>query len=339
MRKVLWIAMAVIFGCGANVQANSIACGEDYTVQAGETASGIASKAFGRGIRRQLFVNALIHRHGQTPPAGTVIAIPCASEDGLDLPKDYWSAANFQLADIMVHTAGYDHANIGSTRGAHALFDALLEGMLREGLLSASYKALSTQDYATYRPFPSSQGSYDVSFPWLKSDCAGQQEAWRRNGQLCTGVLWSDPLFEVTSSLYFEVGNDANLSTDLGGLSICVADESRSAVVQSGLLDADAFEVTSGSASRCLADLRSGAVAAAIVPDIVAASDMRKNSGAPALISAPGLAFSDMVHAVVDNKNPNARRILKRLNDGLAKTRDSGEWYDTVHAQLIRGLN
>lgn len=84
--------------------------------------------------------------------------------------------------------------------------------------------------------------------------------------------------------------------------------------------------------------LQSGRVAAAILPDVLAARVNRKTPGAAPLRRAPGPTYSDTVHAVVDKAHPIGRRILKRLNDGIAELRTNGEWYQIVRSQLTLQL-
>lgn len=336
MRKFLWATAVTIAAIGGAAQADEADCGADYISKPGETVYHVASKAFGPGLHRQLFVNAMMHRHGQNGGVlaeGTKISIPCAVNGGLDLPEGHWTAANDQSAEITVQTAVFDPASAGSAPSANSLFIALLEGSMREGLLIATFAALGSQEIAAHQPFPDDGDPKEVSFPWVRSDCV---DAPRRRGILCANALWSDPLFDLTSGVYAVQGGLDDLA-DVGPTGLCISDQSRAAAMQSGLLTPGMLgQVSGGSSEDCLATLRANGVAAVIVPDIDAAAENRLNPDAPRLQKLPGAAFSDTVHAVVDNRNPNARRILKRLNDGLKEIRISGEWYQIVHAELSK---
>lgn len=336
MRQLLWAAAMAIAAIGQTAQANEVDCGKTYISKAGDTVYNIASRAFDPGLHRQLFVNVLLHRHSENGGAlaeGTAISVPCAVDGGFELEKDYWSGSAYQTAKVTVQTAGYDQGSVESSRSVRSLFNALLEGTLREGLLIASFNTLTSRDVAASQPFSAGEGAKDVSYPWLKSDCA---DAQRRNEALCSDALWSNPLFEVTSSVYLPEGSVSTLA-DIGGIGLCVSDQSRVAVIQSGVLTPKMLSRMSGGSSEvCLASLRANTVAAVIVPDIAAAAESRLNRDAPRLQKAAGVAFSDTVHAVVDSRNPNAQRILKRLNDGLAEIRISGEWYQIVLAELSK---
>ncbi len=329
-------AAVAISAMGGAAEANETDCGQDYISKSGETVYQVASKAFGPGLHRQLFVNALMHRHGQNGGAlavGTKISIPCAGRGGLELPKGYWSASSYEIAEISVQTAGYDEGSVSASRSIESLYNALLEGMMREGLLVATFTSLAARDMVARQPFPDGGDASDVSFPWARSDCA---DAQRRSVALCSNALWSDPLFDLTSSVYTVQGDLGSLA-DLGPNGLCISDRSRAAAVQSGLLTPQMLSRASGGSSEdCLATLRANAVGAVIVPDIAAAAENRLNRNAPRLRKAPGAEFSDTVHAVVDNRNPNARRILRRLNDGLEEIRISGEWYRIVRSELSK---
>lgn len=336
MRQFLWATAVMIAAIGGAAQANEADCGTDYISQPGETVYHVASKAFGPGLHRQLFVNAMMHRHGQNGgvlAAGTTISIPCAVNGGFELPEDHWAAATDQPTEITVQTAGYDLASAGSAGSANSLFIALLEGLMREGMLVGTFDALGSQEVAAHQPFPDDGGLREVSFPWAKSDCV---DARRRRAALCANALWSDPLFDLTSGVYAVRGGLDNMA-DVGPGGLCVSDQSRAAAMQSGLLTPRMLSLASGGSSEdCLATLRANGVAAVIVPDIDAAAENRLNPDAPGLQKLPGAAFSDTVHAVVDHRNPNARQILKRLNDGLKEIRISGEWYRIVQAELSK---
>lgn len=336
MRQLLCMAAIAIAAIGGAAQAGEADCGEEYISKPDETVYHVASKAFGPGLHRQLLVNVLLYRHGQNGGVlaeGTAIEIPCAVNGGLELPKDYWSASTYQTAEITVLTAGYNQVSVASTRDVNSLYNALLEGLMGEGLLVASFATLGSREVAAYQPFPDDGGAKDVSFPWSKSDCA---DAQRRNEALCSSAIWSDPFFDLTSGVYVSQGGPESLA-ELGPEGLCISDQSRVAAMQSGLLSSRMLSrVSEGSSETCLASLRANAVAAVIVPDIAAAAENRLNRAAPRLQKIPGVAFSDTVHAVIDNRNPNARRILKRLNDGLEEIRISGDWYQIVHAELSK---
>lgn len=335
MKHLMIAAAMAISAIGGTAHANEADCGQDYISKSGETVYHVASKAFGPGLHRQLFVNALMHRHGQNGGAlatGTTISIPCAGNGGLELPKDYWSASTYEPAEITVLTAGYDQRSVSSTRSVSSLYNALLEGLMREGLLVATFDPLAALNAAPGQPFPDGD-AMDVSFPWVKSDCA---DAQRSGDALCADTLWSDPLFDLTSSIYTAQGGIDALA-DLGPTGLCISDRSRAAAMQSGLLTPKMLSrVSGGSSEDCLATLRANAVGAVIVPDIAAAANNRLNRNAAPVQKVAGATFSDTVHAVVDNRNPNARRILKRLNDGLEEIRVNGEWYQIVHAELSK---
>ncbi len=336
MRQFLWATTVMIAMIGGAAQANETDCGKDYISKPGETVYQVASKAFGPGLHRQLFVNAMLHRHGQNGGVlaeGTRISIPCAVNGGFELPEDHWTATTDLPAEVTVLTTGYDPAHAGPTRSANSLFTALLKGLMREGLLVGRFAALGSRYVAAHQPFPGDGGPKEVSFPWMKSDCV---DATQRRGALCANALWSDPLFDLTSGVYVVRGGLENLA-DVGPGGLCVSDQSRAAAMQSGLLTPEMLRrVSGGSSEDCLATLRANGVAAVIVPDIAAVSENRMNPDAPGLQKLPGAAFSDTVHAVVDDRNPNARRILKRLNDGLKEIRISGKWYQIVQAELSK---
>ena len=339
MRKSFWFALVLAAASATAAQGASIACGEVYVAKAGDTVAKVAAKAFGPGLHRQLFVNTMMHRHGGNGGAlaeGAIVAIPCASGTGLDVPADYWSASTYESAEITVQVAGYDPATVASVKNTGSLLAALLDEAMREGLLTPTYEQLPSANVATQRPFRDGKGAQDVSFPWRRTDCA---EARGASQPLCKGALWSDPFFEITSGAYMREDAFAGGLAGVKGRRVCIADESRAAVAQSGLVsDQILNRALGGQAPRCLALLWLGDVAAVIVPDIAAAAESRKNPTAPRLKKLQDAVFSDMFHAIVDRRNPNADRILKRMNEGLAKIRDSGAWYEIVRTELTAAL-
>ena len=84
--------------------------------------------------------------------------------------------------------------------------------------------------------------------------------------------------------------------------------------------------------------IQKGLVTAIIVPDLVAARESRRTPQAKPLRRVEAAAFTDTVHAVIDKANPDADRLLKRLNSGIAKIRTNGEWYQIIQAHLTRQL-
>lgn len=338
MRQVAWAAAVAIGAFCQAAQAAEIACGEDYVTQPGETVSMVSAKAYDPGINRQLFVNALIHRHavlGGALPEGTVITVPCASASGLDLPKEYWSVSSGAPIAVTVLTAWYEPSVAAAPGGSQSVFHALLGGLLQNGALTGSYETLPQDGVAELQPFADAEARGEISFPWFAADCVGP----RRTEALCAAALWSDPLFEITSGIFTRSGAGSNSLARLAQQGLCIADESRSAVEASNLIEARLLaRASGGEAARCLAALRSGAVSAVIVPDFAVALDARANGSAEPVQRVPGVVFADTVHAVVDGRLPHAKRLLGRLNKGLEKIRVSGDWYEIVRVELSKGL-
>lgn len=337
MRMMVLAAFAAITGLAAPAAAvEKLACGQDYTTKGGDTAHQIASQAYDPGLHRQLLVSILLHKHGSTLAEGTVISIPCASGAGFELPVEYWTGLSRQPAQVVVQTVGYDRDTIGGSDGLPPMLSALFDDALTKGLLEADFQKLDADSFAAYRPFPVSANAGDLSFPWLGSDCSDRANQGARPGKLCVESHWSDPIFELTSAAYVPASSETdNLTTGR----ICVADESRAAVQASGLPILSSWsDGVAGSALDCIGMIQKGLVTAIIVPDLVAARESRRTPKAKLLRRVEAAAFTDTVHAVIDKSNPDADRLLKRLNSGIAKIRTNGEWYQIIQAHLTRQL-
>ena len=340
MKRIGMAVAALVIGAGApSAAADSLTCGTEYVTAAGDSVHLVAAKAYGPGLHRQLMVNILFQRYRQKAGVfeeGTVIMIPCATANGFDLPASYWSTSSQNPLQVAIRTAGYDRQSVDAASGLPPLFSALIDEAMRIGQLAPDFHELGQQSLIAYRPFPISEDGGDVSYPWMAADCSESEGRARKSGALCAGSLWSDPIFEVTSAVYLSATGGGD---DYSTARLCIADESRAAVLASSAqAGSDPDAAMAGTVKECIALLRRGRIGAIIAPDVLVAQENRRNPPSQQLRRVSEATYSDTVHAVISRKNPAAKRILQRLNDGIEEIRTSGAWYRIVHAQLTRQL-
>ncbi len=338
MRNLGLAAFAAIMAFAAPaVAADKLECGGEYVTKKGDTIQLIASKAYGPGLHRQLMVNILLHLHGQNAGAlkeGTAVSIPCATEAGFEMPTEYWSGVATKPITVVMQTVGYDQNSPRDTSGLSPVFSSLIDEAMLKGRLEAEFRTLDEANLAADQPFPSSEGSGGISFPWPRTYCVDSVHQSRGSGQLCKDTHWSDPIFEVTSSIYVPT---PAVRGDVANRRLCLANESRAAVLASDT-PAPSRQVIAGSADECISMLKTDRVGAVIVPDVAAARENRQTPGVTVLHKALGPTYTDTIHAVVDKEHPASLRILQRLNDGIAKIRVNGQWYQIIQAHLTQQL-
>lgn len=319
-----------VSGFGGAASAQSGACGGPYVVQQNETIYSIASKTYETVLHRQLLVNLLAREHGAADrvlPAGGILTLPCPTPTGFSLNAIGLNTAKAKPVEVLVTTAGYEYSKAVAMVGPVSIYEALLDSVMRHGGMVPEFRTLSkAETTASARPLGANSLG-DLSFPWSPTDCAA-------GGGVCEQMLWSDPLFELTSTAYAAPGGPNWDAAENAAL--CIAKDSLGAVKHASPVYVEAAkDAVVAPTQACIAALRSGEVQIAILPDVSVAMDYRLNPSAPRLAAA-GPQIGVTMHAVVNRSTIGARRIISRVNAALEHLRVSGEWYDVVRVQMSR---
>lgn len=178
-----------------------------------------------------------------------------------------------------------------------------------------------------------------VIFPMYMPRCDDEHLLTRRTAALCKNFKWSAPLFHVITAMY--VAADASWTPqsddDLAGRTICLLGGKLGHLAHwRGLTEGDADLVTGRSPADCLEQVADGASDIALLPMIGADAALRRTGLAKEIRHAPALDGVLCIHAIARRSDAIAIADIFALNEGLAKIRANGDWFEIVKEHFSR---
>jgi len=182
--------------------------------------------------------------------------------------------------------------------------------------------------------------AFDAGFPWARPDCDGGAALDATAQFRCRRFFFSDPLYEVTTSLFVPTGSAvASLSSDkISGSTIClpagqaVYDLDRGG--RNWVKDGKVTLIRPPTVDACFQLLDSGTAAGVVTTEFAGRASINSlgMAGRVRMLAEP-VALTPL-HVVVSKSHPHARTMLYYINAALAKLRDSGD-YDTIVARHL----
>ncbi|MEL7465762.1 MAG: transporter substrate-binding domain-containing protein [Pseudomonadota bacterium] len=345
-RRILIALGAMFFGAPvAEAQTAGDACGGDYVVKAGDTLAKISRSIYGPGVPIQLLFSANADRlKGRLAdlPVGLELRAPCMADQPLDAvrsPQALRSLADRQRAENPTREPARTAAlRVVATPEWAPLMDrddpngGLVTHLLRAALDGgADVKVDFVSDRGAQVGPLLSDGLYDLSLGWSRADCAGDAAS------SCARLGWSDPIFETPVRIYVKPENTEMTRADLSNGVICVSDGVSEASLETlGATGSDLRFTRSRSTRDCAALVASGGARAAVSHQWLMSRsihDAGLDGQVAAHVQAPA---QEVLHAVIGARHPKRISILARINRGLAKMRDSGDWFRIVQTHLAR---
>ena len=335
------IAGALLLAGTAAAQAQE-ACSV-YTVQRGDSLSGIARTAYG-SISYQAVWDANRTVIGSNPNAilvGMDLKLPCA--DG-SLPGSNAVQASAATPAPEVGADGPIQIRlVTGTDYPPFTQENMLGGGIYTQLVRAAMDTMEPR-YETSITFVNDWDShleallpahaFDGSFPWLKPECDKPETLTPTTSARCENLLFSDPFYEIVNGLITR--SDSPLATtsdydDFHGTSICLPEGYVDApLAAGGLVEPVVTYFRPANPDDCFSALMAGDIQA-ISLEVVQADDIAGRLGlVDAVASNPTLTMVKLMSVYVDKSNPKAEQVIDALNAGLKNIRDSGLWFTTV---------
>lgn len=251
--------LTAMFGAGAEAQ--SLACGGEYTIKKGDTLQQVTRMAYGDGLSWKFIYKANKAVVGPNPSAievGMKIKVPCRRGQ---TPGVTAKAATPKAAAETTSVAATTAPTVTATPAAtQASLPLNVPGVATPG--SSTYRfvtgsdwrpfqdqelqnggmiteivdtAMETQrgpdghkidfinDYSAHLQTLIADIAYDFSFAWFRPNCDKMEKLGAGSQFRCKALDWSDPLFEQIIGYYMRA-DDANVPAthaDLLGRSIC----------------------------------------------------------------------------------------------------------------------
>jgi polar amino acid transport system substrate-binding protein len=341
-------------------------CGTEYRIKEGETLAQIAARVYGNPTQWTVIFYANQDRLGTNASLlvpGLAITLPCvggASPQSSPQPQNATAPAQpppSTSADtpIMISTMvrrvefltadGYPPFTGRALEGGGMLTEVISSAMnivKQEAKGRFDFGVSWVNDWSAHLNPLLLTRAFDVGYPWARPDCDGGTALDATSQFRCRRFFFSDPLYEVTTSLFVRSGSPvASLQSEkIAGATLCLpAGQATYELDQGGrnwVKDGKVTLMRPPTVDECFRLLDNGTVEGVVATEY---------SGRASVIS---LGLADKVrmldqpvaltplHVVVSKSHPHARTILYYVNTALAKLRESGDYDMIIERHLDR---
>ncbi|MGY3437339.1 MULTISPECIES: LysM peptidoglycan-binding domain-containing protein [unclassified Marinovum] len=330
-------------------------CGGQYTVQPGDSLSGIADRIYKDAAMwssihanniASIGVEASNIRAGQRlslrcingMPTGVAGVVPTRSAaQSTKEPIRTRAAANEppRQANMTIRVLagdGYQPFSDRALRNSGMLSEVVDRALSASGT-GETHKFVWINDRSAHLDPMLSEGMSELAFPWIKPTCAG--------AEACDDLIYSEPMFEMLVMLYTRVGADLPYESeaDLADRRVC-----RPKGLQIEALESAGADWLSGkratvrqpaTAEDCFALLVQGETDFVVLNEFTAGlvlADMGLRDQVEAASARP-LAIASL-HAVAHRTNPRAQQVISQFDQGLASIKASGDFQRIIDAHL-----
>ena len=340
----------------AAASAQSVACGQDYTVQSGDYLSTIAQRAYGDTGSFNLIYSANVDVIGPNPGVisiGDQLFIPCLTGDLGSSAANASAIRDVQTTEQLPGPSEDRPIRVLTATGWAPFMD---EDQAQGGLLTEIINlALENADGAPeYQiDFINDDGAhlnplivdhaYDISIGWSQPNCDIMDKLEDESKFRCNNLDFSDPLYEEVLG-YFSAASDPVFAdhAELKGKRICRAEAFTLAPLEEVDLVAPAVTIVRApTAADCINFVLDGQADVALVAVDVADGRINERNAATQVQMHEALTFVDVLHAVIAKTHPQNEAILATVNSGLGNIKSSGLWFQTVrrHMTAFRALS
>jgi polar amino acid transport system substrate-binding protein len=342
----------------SSASAQALACGQSYTVKAGDTLQRLTNRAYGPGKSYNLMYRPNSGVIGSNPSAieiGMVLQVPC--RDGAQptvataRPAVETPAArprNATLVNAPERSTARDKIRFVTADDFAPFTDRSLPegGMVTELLDTALKRVLTTDEYqidfindwdAQFSPLVS-DGHYEFTFPWYRPNCDVSEKLGENSQFRCNNLAWSDPIFEQIISYYVRADgtSDFKSHSDLFGSTICrPVGWATFMLEEKDLSPPRVIMLTPDSPADCFEALLEGRADVVPMASITAEDAISKLQIANLVSEIPQLATVVHLHAAASIDNPQKEELLTVLNEGIRQIRNDGKWFEIVQRHLI----
>jgi polar amino acid transport system substrate-binding protein len=327
--------------------AQSIQCGEPYTIARGDSLSGIAQRAYGDAASFQLIYSVNSRTIGPNPSfiqEGSVLNIPCldnvspstanasvlrpaSTTEALPPPKP-------REIRFVVGTDWAPFTNEDQAQGGMITELANVAMSLADG--KPPYKIDFINDWGAHLQPLISDHAYDFGLVWFRPNCDLLDKLSDDSKFRCNNLDWSQPLFEQIIGYYTRPDQPRPAThRDLFGLHICrPSGYSTFMMEEVDLVEPNIKFTRENLTTGCFEGLVSGKYDVVVLAADVAEGAIAKIGAKDKVKFQDHLSQVATMHAVIAKTNPNAKQYLATLDSGISKLKESGEWFRIVTRQL-----
>lgn len=348
---MLWLALAA----GASAQT----CGQDYTIQEGDSLAKIATKVYGKSSQWTIIFYANQDRVGAGQSLlvpGLAVRIPCLEGGASKLPDVATTEAapasqpavppalSSEVKRIQFLTATdfspFTDSALPNGGMVTDLVNTAMGQFKKETNATFDYNISWVNDWAAHLNPLLVTRAFDMGFPWYKPDCASFEDLDTNAKFRCQKFFFSSPIFEEQVLVWVRKDSPIKLDNEneLVGKKLC-----RQAGVWTFDLDEKGRNWVKGNkvtllrppgTEDCFKLLADGSVDAVPINELTGRTNIIRLDLADKLrvIEKP-LSFLTL-HVVIAKTHPQARAMLYYLNTALDKLRASGSYDQIVERHL-----
>lgn len=327
-------------------QGETIVCGQDYTVVAGDSLSKIARRAYDDTNFQRIYSanSSVIGRNPEIITVGTVLQIPClagaapSTADNSTIravqTTNALPAPTKDLIRIVVGTDWAPFTNEDQEQGGMVTEITNVALSIADG--NPDYKIDFINDWGAHLQPLLTDHAYDFSLVWFRPNCDVIDKLSDDSKFRCNNLDWSDPIFEQIIGYYTHVDAPRLEShADLMGKKICrPIGYSTFMLEEKDLIEPNVVLERPRGPKECFEGLASGAYDAVVLASDTAEDAMAKLNAREQVTFHDHLSDVATMHAVIAKTNPNAANYLAYLNSGLREMKQNGDWFDVVMRHL-----
>ncbi len=339
--------------------ANAQSCGQDYTVQDGDSLAKIATKAYGKSSQWTIIFYANQDRLGSGQSLlvpGLAIRIPCIGGSQPKLPEAATVEAqapnpvpqvpvlSSEIKRIQFLTATdyapFTDSSLPNGGMVTDVVNSAMELIKKESGGAFDYSVSWVNDWSAHLNPLLSTRAFDMGFPWYKPNCAAFEDLDTNAKFRCQKFFFSSPVFEEQVLVFLKADSQIKMENEneLVGKKLC-----RPAGYWTFDLDDNGRNWVKGkkvtllsppTVEECLRLLIDGTVDAVPINELTGRAAMVRLDLTTKIRVVEKPISILTLHVIVAKTHPNARTMLYYFNNALGKLKESGRYDQIVEKHL-----
>lgn len=351
--RIQIVSLAAAFWLAASAAAMAQTCGQDYTIQDGDSLAKIAAKVYGKSSQWTTIFYANQDRFGSGQSLlvpGLAIRIPCLGGSAPKLPEAATTEAQAPVApsppplsseikriQFLTATdyAPFTDASLPSGGMITDVVNTAMGALRKESGSSFEFTVSWVNDWAAHLNPLLVTRAFDMGFPWYKPNCQAFEDLDTNAKYRCQKFFFSNPVFEEQVLVFVKKDSPITMASEseLVGKKLCrpagfwtfdLDDNGRNWVK-----DKKVTMLNPPGIEDCMKLLMEGTADAVPINELTGRAAMVRLDLADKLrvIEKPIAILT--LHVIIAKSHPNARTMLYYFNSALDKLKASGN-YDTI---------
>ena len=330
---------------GTSASAQSIQCGQPYTIVSGDSLSKIAANVYGDASAFQIIYSANSDAIGPNPGninVGLVVDIPClddtvASSAPAIQPEDpgveRLPFPNERQIRFLTATGWAPYLNEDQEQGG--MLNEVANVAMANAPGGPDYKIDFVNDWGSHLTPLLSDHAYDLGLAWFEPNCEVIDRLGGDSQFRCNNYVWSDPMFEQIVGYYVPAGESYSSYEEMLGKRICrPAGYATFMLEENNLMEPNISFTQPVDPAECARGLVDGTFDVFVIASDVADGVILAEGLTGQIDNLESLGQVLNLGAVISVNHPQRDEILEVFNAGLNDIKESGEWFEIVRRHL-----